>query len=191
MISLVVVLVLSTGSKAPTAVEISPSAPGKDNAELAALLEKDQVAHKAPLPTAPEKVAALAKDDAARLTRVVEIYKADLLKTGADYLAAATILEHGKRPEDFLLAHELAVVAGFLGEKRAPWIAAVSEDRFLRSLGRDQRFGTQYWRNLQKNHNGPWEVAPLDDGVTDAVRKLMKVPSLAESHAREKQMNSK
>jgi hypothetical protein len=48
------------------------------------------------------------------------------------------------RPDDYLLAHELCVVAIGKGEKRARWLAAASEDRFLMALKRPQRFATQY-----------------------------------------------
>jgi hypothetical protein len=37
------------------------------------------------------------------------MYSSDELKTGADYWRAAMILQHGKAPEDFLLAHELCL----------------------------------------------------------------------------------
>ena len=40
------------------------------------------------------------------------------------------ILQHGGGPEDYLLAHELCVVAIGRGEERK-WLAAASEDRFL------------------------------------------------------------
>ena len=41
------------------------------------------------------------------------------------------ILQHGGEPEDYLLAHELCVVAIGRGEERAKWLAAASEDRFI------------------------------------------------------------
>lgn len=73
------------------------------------------------------------------------------LHTGADYYHAAMILHHGLQPDDYLLAHELCIIAIGEGEERAKWLAAASEDRFLRSIGRPQRFGTQH---------GPEECRP-------------------------------
>ena len=53
------------------------------------------------------------------------------LQTGADCYHAAMILQHGGEPEDYLLDHELCVVAIGRGEERAKRLAATSEDRFL------------------------------------------------------------
>jgi hypothetical protein len=115
------------------------------------------------------------------------MYSSDELKTGADYWRAAMILQHGKAPEDFLLAHELCVAALVLGEKRAAWLAAASEDRFLMNISRPQRFGTQFRAD---GPNQPMKLYPTDGAVTDSLRQRLGVPSFADAKAREARMSS-
>jgi hypothetical protein len=124
--------------------------------------------------------------DKARLARVRELYRQDQFRAGADYYHAAMILQHGGQPSDYLLAHELCVVAIAKGEERAKWLAAASEDRFLGSIGRSQRFGTQY---NSSGPNAPYRLAPVEDGVTDALRREYKAPTLEQAKAREAEFN--
>jgi hypothetical protein len=125
--------------------------------------------------------------DAARLARVKALYTAGRFQTGTDYYHAAMVLQHAEIPEDYLLAHELCVVAISKGEEQAKWLAAASEDRFLTSIGRPQRFGTQFHRE----GSGPWRLDTMDSGVTDALRETMGVRSLAKAREREAEMNQK
>ena len=90
------------------------------------------------------------------------------------------------RVRDYLLAHELCVVAIARGFERAKWLAAASEDRFLGSIGRSQRFGTQY---TSASPNAPSRLAPIEDGVTDALRREYAAPSLEQAKAREAELN--
>src|SRR5688500_5358416 len=121
----------------------SPVQTGEPNAELTRMFTEDQDDRK-PEPGRGINWVAVEKRDEARLARVRELYQRDQLRAGADYYHAAMILQHGGQPSDYLLAHELCVVAIAKGEQRAKWLAAASEDRFLGSVGRPQRFGTQY-----------------------------------------------
>jgi quercetin dioxygenase-like cupin family protein len=116
--------------------------------------------------------------DKQRETRVLELYKADKLLTGADYYHAAMILQHGQQPDDFLLAHEFCVAAIGKGEERAKWLAAASEDRFLHSIHRKQRFATQYGADAK---GGAWFLRPVAPGVTDGLRRALNVPTLKEA----------
>jgi quercetin dioxygenase-like cupin family protein len=119
--------------------------------------------------------------DQQREARVRELYKADKLHTGADYYHAAMILQHGRRPDDYLLAHEFCVAAIGKGEERAKWLAAASEDRFLQSIQRPQRFGTQYGVEAS---SGAWRVKPpVAPDVTDGLRRALNVPTLQEAEA--------
>ena len=120
----------------------------------------------------------VAPRDMARLARVKELCRSDSPRTGADYYHAAMILQHALEADDYLLAHELCVVAVSLGEKRAKWLAAATEDRFLMNFGRPQRFGTQY-RADQAGTN--WSLYPVDPGVSDAQRRAFNVPPLADA----------
>jgi hypothetical protein len=136
----------------------------------------------------------LARRDDARLARVKELYQQNKLQTGNDYYRAAVILQHSMASEDYLLAHELCVVALSKGKPNAGaldarGLAAASEDRFLMSIDRPQRFGTQY---RPEDENAPvkhYKLYKTDSGVTDELRSLMNVPSLAGAQAQEAEMN--
>jgi hypothetical protein len=155
------------------------------NAELARLFTDDQADRK-PEAGRPIDWAVVEKRDKARLARVRELYTRDELRAGEDYWHAAMVLQHGGEPADYLLAHELCVVAIAKGFDRAKWLAAASEDRFLGSVGRSQRFGTQY---RSSGPNAPYQLSPIEDGVTDALRRVFNAPTLAEAMAREAEMN--
>jgi hypothetical protein len=97
------------------------------------------------------------------------------------------VLQHGREPEDFLLAHELCVAAIVLGKnaQETRWLASASEDRFLMNIDRPQRFGTQF----HSAAGGPWELYTVDPALPDSIRALMGTPSLAEAKARESELN--
>jgi len=163
-----------------------PPAP-QDNKELARLYKEDQ-ADRTPPPSRPIDWSAVLPRDRAREARVKELYRSDALQTGADYYHAAMVLQHAPAPEDYLLAHEFCIVAVSKGEKRALWLAAATEDRFLMGLGRPQRFGTQY---QSEDAAKPVRLYRVDEGMTDGLRRTFGVPTLAEAAAREKAMNER
>lgn len=160
----------------------------KDNPELKRLSEEDQ-ADRTPPAGKPIDWSRVGPRDRARLKRVKEILQKNQIKTANDYDRAALVLLHGQAPEDFLLAHELWVIAISKGKNDPDTLsmAAASEDRFLMNIGRPQRFGTQ----LRSIDNGPIRLHPVGPGVTDAMRRLMGVHSLAEIRARAAEMNRK
>jgi hypothetical protein len=156
-----------------------------DSDELKRLRDEDQSDR------APKVIdwTAVTPRDRARLRRVKELFAADGLHTANDYLRSALILQHGEAADDFLLAHEFCVAAMVLGrhDLESASLAAGAEDRFLMNVGRPQRFGTQF----RRDGTGPWHLYTVGDGVTDALRRLMGEPSLAEARAREAGMNGK
>ncbi len=160
----------------------------KDNAELKRLHDEDQ-ADRTPAKGKEIDWSIIAPRDKSRLTRVKEFLSQDLLQTAEDYYRAALILQHGEEPEDFLLAHEFCVIAIVKGknDKDARWLAASSEDRFLMHLERPQRFATQF----HSEGNGPILLYKVGSGVTDKMRKIMGLHSLAEARAHEIEMNKK
>lgn len=160
----------------------------KDNPELARMMDEDQ-ADRTPDDAKSIDWKIVGPRDAARLKRVKELYAQNKLQTGADYYHAAMILQHGDVAEDYLLAHEFCVVAISKGDKRAKWLAAASEDRFLMNIDRPQRFATQF--RCDGPPNCEYHLYKLDPGVTDELRKGLDVPSLAEAKAREARMNKK
>jgi len=159
----------------------------EDSKELARLYAEDQ-SDRTPPDEKPIGASAVMLRDTARLARVKELCQADAPQTGADRYHAAMILQHAHDPDDYLLAHELCVVAIGLGEERAKWLVAASEDRYLMSLGRPQRFGTQYRAD---DSGADWYLYPADPGVSDAWRRAFNVPPLADAEARAAKMNEK
>ena len=177
----------SFGVEPFAAAQSSASSQAKDNQELAQLMDEDQ-ADRTPDDAKSIDWKIVGPRDAARLKRVKELYAQNQLQTGHDYYHAAMILQHGDVAEDYLLAHELCVVAISKGDTRAKWLAAASEDRFLMNIDRPQRFATQFRCD---GPNCEFHLYKLDSGVTDELRKGLDVPSLAEAKAREAKMNKK
>jgi hypothetical protein len=170
------------------ATGVSPAAPQKlpaDNDELRRLLAEDQADRQ----SKAIDWATVTPRDRSRLARVKALYAGDAIRTALDYYHAALILQHGDAPEDFLLAHEFCVAAMILGKNdlESSSLAAAAEDRFLMNIGRPQRFGTQYrWEGKE-----PLRLYSVGDGVSDALRKVMGVPSLSEAKAREAELSAK
>src|SRR5262245_45596908 len=162
----------------------------KGNQELVRLFSEDQ-GDRQPKDAKAIDWRVVRRRDEVRLKRVMELYRAGELRTGWDYFHAAIILQHGRRPEDYLLSHELCVTAVFnSGAKEkadwvsaAKWLAAASENRFLLYIHRAQRFGTQ---SRQKGR-----LAKMDEGVTDELRKVWHVPTLAQAKEPGTEMNKK
>jgi len=158
----------------------------KDNSELARLFQEDQ-ADRTTKDGKPIDWKAVEPRDKAREKRVKELYATNGLHTGADYYHVAMVLQHASAPEDYLLAHELCVVAISKGHEDAKWLAAASEDRFLMNIGRPQRFATQF----RSVGNSPMRLYETDQGVTDDLRRALNVPTLAQAKEREAKMNQK
>ena len=161
--------------------------PANDNAELKHLYDEDQADHQPAYEGKPVDIPALSRRDDERERRVKELYAADQLHTGPDYYNAAMILQHAPTPDDFLLCHDFCVIAIGKGEPRAKWLAAASMDRFLVSVGRPQRFGTQYGA---ARPGFPVRMSPIDTSVTDRLRMELGVPPLAELKQKEAKMDA-
>ena len=116
----------------------------------------------------------IAKDDAARREQVRALLAAGALRAGEDFRRAAFIFQHGDTPDDFLLAHTLALVALAKGDRSASWIAAASLDRYLHAIDRPQIFGTGFTPKAldQEPFNRTF--------VSDDIRRQLGVPPLAE-----------
>jgi hypothetical protein len=157
-----------------------------DNEELARLYNEDQ-GDREPAGGKPINWAIVGPRDRAREARVKALFESGEIRSGKDYHRAAMVLQHAATPDDYLLAHEFCVVALAQGEREARWLAAATEDRFLMNIDRPQRFGTQY----RSSGDGPMKLYRVGPGVTDALRKEMGVPTLAEARDREALMNEK
>jgi hypothetical protein len=86
----------------------------------------------------------MSANDALRRKRVHQLLDEGALRTARDFSDAAIIFQHGQEPEDYLLAHVLAMIAVAKGDKNGREIAAITLDRYLQSIGQSQIFGTQY-----------------------------------------------
>jgi hypothetical protein len=160
------------------AADSDQAPPPADNAELERMFQEDQADRKPGLHGIDWAV--VKPRDDARLKRTREVYSSGALRTGPDWLHAALILQHSSEPDDYLLAHEMCVAALALGEKRAKWLVAATEDRFLMAIGRKQRFGTQY---EPASEPGKFQLASTDPQVTDELRVALGAPSLREAKA--------
>ncbi|MBX3118019.1 MAG: hypothetical protein KF784_03070 [Fimbriimonadaceae bacterium] len=154
-----------------------------DNEELATMYKEDQ-ADRSPKDGKLDWDV-VATRDKARLARVREMYKEGVFVTGNDFYHAAMILQHAPRQNDYLLAHELCVLAISKGNKKAIWLAAASEDRYLDHGKLPQRFATQY----TSADGSKFTLATVDEEVADWHRKMMNCPTLAEAKKREDEIN--
>lgn len=148
------------------------------NAEMTAIFEADQADRQAGHSI---DWTIVSPRDAARRARTQTLLDAGALRSGEDFWHAAFVFQHGSRPEDYLLAHTLAVVAAARGRPDAAWIAAATLDRYLQTIGRPQLYGTQF--SLPPGR--PATQDPYDRHVvSDALRAALGVPPLAEQERR-------
>ena len=171
---------------APSRVQAQEKASDeKDNDELLLIFAEDQ-ADRTPKDGKEIDWKVVSPRDQKRQARVRELYEKGELRTGLDYFHAGLVFQHGSKPEDYLLGHELAVLAAVKGAKGGLSLAAATEDRFLMAINRPQRFGTQYKGMVGKSGVTLYEVGP---GVTDKLRKEFHSRTLAEAKAREAEFN--
>jgi hypothetical protein len=110
----------------------------------------------------------LTKDDEQRRNDLRQMLAANKVRTGTDYYHAAMIFQHGQNPDEYLMAHVLAMDAVALGSKEARWLSAATLDRYLLSIWQPQIFGTQF--------SGGYETVPMTHDkmnsaiVSDAMR---------------------
>lgn len=161
------------------AQETSP----QNNAEMAAIFAADQAVRQ----VAPEKfrdrafVNEMLAADAARRVQTRALLDTGALQTGEDYRAAAFVFQHGSTPEDYLLAHSLAVAAVAQGSPEGAWIAAATLDRYLQMTDKPQIYGTQ----TRKTRDAPATLDPYDRAlIPDSLRAVFGVPPQSEQDAR-------
>ena len=176
------VMVFLLGLAAPVAAQ-EEAEPPSGNAEMAAIYAADQAARSG----SDNDWQAIRKADRQRRARVRALLDAGALQTGADFHAAAYVFQHGDEPEDYLLAHALAVRSLGLGFKRAEWIAAATLDRYLQSIARDQIYGTQSLQYFgEPATRGRYDRTLL----TDQLRVGAGVETLAEQDAMLEERNA-
>lgn len=163
----------------------APPAASQSNAEMRRMFEADQAPRKNP---ASIDWNVLAKEDEQRRARAKALLDARQLKSADDFYHAAFVFQHGTTPNDFLLAHNLAVIAATKGRAEATWIAAATLDRYLQSIGQKQIFGTQF----STPPGQPTTQEPYDRTlVSDALRAAMGVPAQHEQEKRRAQIEAR
>ena len=153
------------------------------NAEMKRLYEEDQLVRQSG-GTATD--ATVHRTDAERRKATMLLLSAGALHTGEDFTCAAFLFQHGDTPDDYLLAHTLALIALGKGYGGALWIATATFDRYLQSIHQPQIYGTQF-------HTLPGTPATQEpfhrELISDAVRRQLGVPSLAAQEAHRKQQD--
>lgn len=161
-----------------------------DNAEMAGMLAADQAVRQGVTAERLRDRAFLQTmiaEDAERRRRTRALLDAGQLQTAEDYRAAAFIFQHGSTPEDYLLAHSLAIAALAKGDAESAWIAAATLDRYLQMTGQAQIYGTQ----TRKTPDGPATLDPYNrDLIPDPLRTALDVPAQADQDARVAAVNA-
>jgi hypothetical protein len=154
------------------ALEAEPTTP---NAEMAQIYDADQRVRQDVSKLSRADWEEIAKSDAERRTRTRALLDAGALHAAGDYRKAAFVFQHGDGPDDFLLAHTLALVAVAKGDQGAAWIAAATLDRYLQSMHHPQIYGTQFLTSGARMTQGTYNRAL----VSDALRIELGVPTIA------------
>jgi hypothetical protein len=136
----------------------NPPSPVLDNPALTEMFTVNQKARDG----GPIDWAKLAKDDEQRRNDLRQMLSAGGVRTGNDYFHAAMIFQHGQNPDEYSMAHVLAMDAVALGSKEARWLSAATLDRYLLSIWQPQVFGTQF-------HGGPGFGAMTHDRMNPAI----------------------
>ena len=158
------------------------------NTEMRAIFEEDQKVRQAGMSggISDAQWAVISKEDAVRRERTRSLLARNQLHTGEDFRSAAFVFQHGDKPDDYLLAHTLAMVAVGKGDNGSLWIASATLDRYLQSIHRPQIYGTQYVGEQGKMTQGAFS----SDFISDALRAELGVPTLADQQEQLKSMNA-
>ena len=151
---------------------------GQSSPEMKRILEEDQKPRQSSDLSQADWVT-INRQDEERRKQVGTLLARGALHTGEDYQSAALIFQHGSTPEDYLLAHTLAMIAVARGNSGALWIASASLDRYLNAIKQPQIYGTQFYQPKDK----PWTQEPYNRTlISDELRRQLGVPSQAAQH---------
>jgi hypothetical protein len=159
----------------------SPDDDAPSNPEMKRIYEEDQGARQSwPVKDWPS----VSKSDAVRRTETMRLLHEGALHSGEDFNRAAYIFQHGSGPDDYLLAHTLAMIAIRKGYSDATWIAAATLDRYLLSIKQPQIYGTQFPGKAfaQEPYNRTL--------ISDSLRRQLGVPDLAAQQVQRQQYAS-
>lgn len=121
------------------------------------------------------KIGELLAIDAENRVRLIEIANAGMIVSPYDYYRASLMFLHqteGDAIENMQIAFEYAMTSMRLGCLDAPYTVARTYDRMLLTMGRGQRYGTQFERRGVPK--------PMHEGIVPmsaAVREQLDVPA--------------
>lgn len=122
----------------------------------------------------------ISQRDAERRKRTQELLNDGQLRSADDYYCAAMVLQHGDKPDDFLLSHILATASLKLGREKSAWLVAASLDRYLMKIEQPQIFGSQF-NNPHPADPAKWTNEPFNEKlVSESLRKIYYQPTLQE-----------
>jgi hypothetical protein len=155
------------------------------NSEMQRIFEDDQKVRQPGVRIDWTKVS---KSDAERREATQKLLTNGQLHTGEDFERAAFLFQHGSTPDDYLLAHTLAMIAIKKGRDSALWIATATLDRYLHSMHQPQIYGTQFsWSTA----TAPTTQEPYNRAlISDALRRQLGVPSQAAQEDQRKQYDA-
>lgn len=148
--------------------------------ELAKLFAEDQSCR---LTSNGEPKYSVDTEDAKRLSRAREIllHEASLDATSLYHLGI--LFQHSLESGDYLIAKRLFERSAKEGEQKARGLIACAEDRHQVSLGKKQKWGTQF----QRNKEGYLELLPMltddESGITDEIRRANNIMTKVEMRA--------
>jgi hypothetical protein len=139
--------------------------------KMASLIFADQAVRQLPVNIDPQQVS---EKDTLHRVKVLDYIKNGEIHSGRNLIYAAFIFQHGDCSVHYQFANRLAQIAMDAGYSDARWIYAASLDRYLMSIGKLQKFGTQYtWIE------GEFKLYPVDPTTTDEERAKYNVPPLS------------
>jgi len=177
-----------TPSTPATDWDVSKTYPNDDFAvsspEMQRIFEEDQ---KVRQPGVKIDWNGVAKSDVERQEATRRLLSDGKLNTGEDFERAAFVFQHGSTPNDYLLAHTLAMIAVKKGRGNALWIASATLDRYLQAIHQPQIYGTQFFTRP----NEPTTQEPYDRAlISDPLRRQLGVPSQPSQDERRKQYDA-
>lgn len=147
----------------------------QSNPVMQRIMDQDQRPRQAP-DLSHADWAKINKEDEERRKQVRVLLARGDLHSGKDFEQAAFIFQHGSTPDDYLLAHTLAMIAIAHGNSGALWIATATLDRYLNSIKRPQIYGTQFYNTK----GASWIQEPYNRAlISDELRRQLGVPSQA------------
>lgn len=143
--------------------------------ELRRLAREDQADRRFTHKPTPRQEATMSRHDESRRRRGRALLATAPRLSAEGFSDAALIFQHGASAADHALAHGLSLCGVSPG--KAESLPALSEDRYLTTIGRRQRFGTQF-----SGFGDQARLKPVDEilptAVTDELRLCYLVPPL-------------